>query len=279
MAAAHKLKASEKQALARKLTVVLKKEYKGGLPRDQRTVLDTLLFAICLENSPRVAAEAALARMGELFHDLNEVRVSSISELAEAFQSMDDPEWKALRVRGALQHVFERHFSFDFDQLRKRTLEQAAKQLEKIRDLSPFVRNHVLHEVLGAHVIPLDDAQRRVAVWLGLIAPDATAEHASEELKPAIRKADAPLFCHLLRCLATDERFAPTFQAIDDHAPEEGFDPATAADRLADLLAGKGGKSASRKSSNSKSTSSKSPRTSASAKKKGQRPAAARRKK
>ncbi|MEX0701276.1 MAG: hypothetical protein WD069_04200 [Planctomycetales bacterium] len=266
MAAAQKLKASEKQALARKLTVLLKKEYKGGAPRDERSVLDTALFAICLENASHAAAEASLERVGELFHDLNEVRVSSISELAEAFPGMPDAEWKALRMRSVLQHVFEKHFAFDFETLRRKTHEVAAKQLEKIRDLSPFVRNHVLHEVLDAHVVPLDDAQRRATVWLGLAAPGATVEQISEDLKPAIRKADAPLFCHLLRCLATDDRFAGEFQHVDKRPPEGGFDPHTAPDRLAALLVtagpgrkGTGNKPASAKSESAKQKSAKRP--------------------
>lgn len=275
MAAAHKLKASEKQALVRKLTTALRKEYKGGLPRDQRSVLDTLLFAICVENSTRAEAETALQRMGEMFHDLNEVRVSSISELAEAFGDLRDAEWKALRVRSALQFVFERQFAFDFESLRKKNHEQAVKQLEKIRDLTPFNRNYVLQEALGAHFVPLDDAQRRAVIWLGLVAPGTSVEQAAEELKPAIRKADAPLFCHYLRCLATDPRVAAEFAKVDSGAPEGGYDPATAIERLSALLAAKptAGKSTSRKKASSQASSK-----SATAKKKTKRPATARRK-
>ena len=72
-----KLKASDRQALFRKIVTVLKKKYGGSVPKDQRNVLETMLFACCLEDAQHEDAEAAYQNLLDSFHDLNEIRVSS----------------------------------------------------------------------------------------------------------------------------------------------------------------------------------------------------------
>src|SRR5262245_15307170 len=102
MSTAPRPTSANKQAATKKLMTLLKKRYKAPLPHKERSVLDTMLHAVCLEDSTDDEAEQTLARLISLFHDLNEVRVSSISELAEAFNGADDAERKALRVRSTL---------------------------------------------------------------------------------------------------------------------------------------------------------------------------------
>lgn len=236
MAPAQKSKVSDKQRVIKKTISLLKKRYKSAPRHDERPVLENFLYAICLENSSLSQAEATYARIGMLFHDLNEVRVSSISELAEIFKDLSDPEWRALRVRSILQYVFEKSFSFEFESLRRKTLELAARQLARIKELSPFVRTYVLQETIGAHLVPVDEQMTNAAIWLGFVDPDADPEQASESLKSTVRKADAPLFCHLLRCLACDQRVNMEFQSIGRKAVENPFQLETAPERLEALF-------------------------------------------
>jgi endonuclease-3 len=254
------MKASEKQTVCKKLVTALKKRYKQPLAKNDRPVLELLLYAICLENVSEEEADASLERLMDGFHDYNEMRVSSLSEIEPAFQRVDQPEYRALRVRTVLQDIFENLYSFDFEGIRKKTLEAASKQLGKLRYLSDFVRNFTLQAALGAHVVPLDERMRNAVVWLGLVSPTASEAEAAEELKSVLRKNDAPLFCRLLRCLATDPEFVKTFENAMRKPPEEGFDPATAVDRLDELLKS-GGKSrkakTSRKSSGGDSSARK----------------------
>lgn len=254
------MKASEKQTVCKKLVTALKKRYKRTLAKTDRPVLDLILYAICLENVSEAEADAALERLMNGFHDYNEMRVSSLTELEPAFRGADQPEYRALRVRTVLQDIFENIYSFDFEGLRKKTLDAASKQLGKLRFLSDFIHNYTLQAGLGAHLIPIDERMRNAAVWLGLVSPGASEAEAAEELKSVLRKNDAPLFCHLLRCLATDPAFVKTFESAVQKPPEEGFDPATAVDRLDELLKseGKTRKSkSSRKSAGSNSSTRK----------------------
>lgn len=275
MPAASRTKTSNKQAVCKKLTTLLKKRYKKrSAPRNDRPILETILFAICLENTSEEGAEAALERLLHSFHDLNEIRVSSISELASVFGEFDDAEWRALRVRSTLHYVFERYFSFDLEGLRRQNLEQAQAQLDEISDLSFFVRAYTLQAGLDAHVVPLDEAMLRSTVWLGLTPPDTSIEEAADGLKSVLRKSEAPLFCALLRRLAVDPQFRKTFQSRKPPAADEdGERLQSAPDRLtalfeeADAKAKSSGRSKSAGSGTKKTASGRSSSRSRSRKK------------
>ena len=71
-----------RSSLLSKLHKVLRKHFKP-IPPPGQAVLEQLLFACCLENARYEAAEQAYAAISTSFFDWNEVRVSTIKELAE----------------------------------------------------------------------------------------------------------------------------------------------------------------------------------------------------
>jgi hypothetical protein len=245
MTSTNKVKSVDKLTLGKKLVSVLKKRYSQPLPKQDRPVLETLLYAVCLEDTSVELADGAYERLWSAFHDLNELRVSSITELVtHVFDGMPDPDWRAHRVRNILQYVFEKHFEFAFEGLRRKTLELATKQLFKIRDLSPFVRNYALQTALETHVVPVDRLMTNASIWLGLVPPAESPEQAAESLKSTARKVDVPVFSHYLRCLAVDPRLVKLLEPAKGNSPPH--DPQTMIERLAVLF--KEGDSAARKS-------------------------------
>lgn len=270
MVAANRPKSVDKQEVCRKLTSLLKKAYSATPPKQDLPVLETLLYAVCLENSNPQEAGTVYAKLLNAFHDLNEVRVSSISELQPVFVGLSDPEWRAARVKGALQYVFETNYAFDFDSLRRKSAELAAKQLAKIPALSPFVRAYVMQHSLGSHVLPIDDRMHAALVWLGLAEGDQSTEQSSEHLRPFVRKADAPLFCHLLGCLATDGKRLRAFSAKpgDRHSVDDAIPRLEQLLRRPDAGASKSkGKSTGHRSTRESNHSSRSGRSGMTAKK------------
>lgn len=191
---------------------ILKKQYKSQNKKQEMNVLETLLFAVCLENNSYEDAQAAYDRLDSDFFDLNEVRVSSITELQNVFRDQSQPEWRAMRIREILQHTFESGYSFDLETLRKKTLDSAEKQLNKIRSLSPFVKSYVFSQALGNHTIPMDDLMTKASIWLGIITENTEPSHAGEQLKSSIRKAESQAFSYLFRALATDQKYHPIFE-------------------------------------------------------------------
>lgn len=266
MVAASRAKSSDRAAILKKLLPAIKKQYKVVVPKHDRPVLETMLFAICMEDVSVDEAELAFQRLGQEFPDLNEIRVSSISEIERAFEGLPRSEWRAFHVRSVLQYVFEKSFAFEFEGLRKKTLELAQKQLAKIKHLSNFVRNYTLQSVIGAHQIPIDESMARALIWLGLVPPNQDAEQMGETLKAVVRKAEVPLFCFSLRCLATDKVVQEFFDPKKYPPPTEGHDGAPVAERLTELYKAATSKSkskpttagATKSSTNAKATETKS---------------------
>jgi len=236
MASSSRAKTADRQSVVKKLLPLLKKRYKITVPKLDRAVMETMLYATCLEDVNVDQAERAYARLHTLFPDLNEARVSAISELEPAFEGMSDPDWRAFRSRSILQYVFEKTFNFEFESLRKKTLELAMKQLAKIKHLSPFVRTFTLQQAVGAHLLPLDESSTRFVIWMGLAAPNQTADQAGDSLKSLIRKAEALQFCFAIRCAAADPKIRAAFDPGKYPHPADGHDAGTAIDRLTELF-------------------------------------------
>lgn len=279
MVAASRAKSSDRAAILKKLLPTIKKHYKVVVPKHDRPVLETMLFAICLEDVSVDDAERAYERLSKEFPDLNEIRVSSISEIERAFVGLPRPEWRAFHVRSVLQYVFEKSFAFEFEGLRKKTLELAQKQLAKIRHLSTFVRNFTLQSVIGAHQIPIDGSMARALIWLGLVPPNQDPEQMGETLKAVVRKADVPVFCFSIRALATDKVVQNFFDPQKYPPPSDGHDGAQVAERLAELYktatSKSKGKTAAKVADAKPAKSAKpAPKSAAPVKKKAAKPAA-----
>lgn len=227
---------ADRAALLKKLVPALKKHYKFSTPRTDLPVMETMLYAVCLEDASVEHAEKCYRRLFEVFPDLNEARVSSVTELQRLFEGEQDADFRAFRVRAILQHVFDKNYAFEFEGLKKKTLELAIKQLARIKHATTFVRSFTLCVAVGAHQLPLDESSCRVLVWLGISQPGQSAEECAEGLKTSIRKADGPEFCAAIRALATDAKVRAAFGLIKPEDPAGLLcDSASALDRLDDL--------------------------------------------
>src|SRR5207253_2839062 len=149
-------------------------------------------YAVCREGATREAADNAFKSLQEQFFDWNEVRVSSVRELADALQGLNDAETRAQRIVDFLQEVFETTFSFDLEPLQKKGLKQAAKQLARYQAANDYAVAWVVQKSLGGHAIPLDASALRVLRRLGILedgrdmeALRASLEHQIPKIKGA----------------------------------------------------------------------------------------------
>jgi len=151
-----------------KVLKVVKKHYKPAVVPKERTLLEHLLFACCLENSGYDAAERVFQSLKSDYFDWNEVRVSTVRELAEALKTLNDPVESATRLKRMLQSVFETHYSFDVEHLKKQNIGASVKHLEKFNGSTSFVVAFVTQHALGGHSIPINrgllDSMRIVGV-------------------------------------------------------------------------------------------------------------------
>jgi endonuclease III len=168
-----------------------------------RPVLEECVYGLCRENATREQADRAYRRLRERFFDFNEMRVSSVRELEEAFAGLTEPEARAQRLISLLQEVFETEFSFDLDKLQKLGLKQAAKQLTRYQAADEYLGAWVVQRCLGGHAIPLDAPTLRCARRLGMVdAGQEDPEAARASLEHLVPKAKGPLFTDLVSDLA-----------------------------------------------------------------------------
>ncbi|MCY2968059.1 MAG: hypothetical protein NT069_31255 [Planctomycetota bacterium] len=127
MVTAQRPKPPDKQELCRKVTSLLKKVYHPSTPRHDLPVLESLLYAVCHEDTTPEAAEITYKRLMTTFPDLNEARVSSITELQAVFHDQEASAWRALRVKSTLQSTFDASYTFELERLKRKTVELAVK--------------------------------------------------------------------------------------------------------------------------------------------------------
>src|SRR5439155_2662773 len=93
---------TNKQRLLTQIFAHLPKAAKGGpdshaRPPEGLPVLEQFVYAVCREGTTREQGDRAFLNLRERFFDWNEVRVSSVRELAEAFDGLPEPEARAQR--------------------------------------------------------------------------------------------------------------------------------------------------------------------------------------
>jgi endonuclease-3 len=206
--------ASNRAALIDKTYKVLKKHFKPVAPNSNRALLEQLLFACCLENSRHEAAEEAYARLSTTFFDWNEVRVTTVKELAETMHMLADPAEAAERVKKSLQSVFESTYSFDLEHLKKQNIGQAIQKLEKYSGVTPFAVAYVTQTSLGGHAIPLSRGSLQALAIVGIATPAEERSGSIGGLERAIPKNKGPEFASLLHQLGANLFASPFSPAV-----------------------------------------------------------------
>ena len=97
-----------------------------------------------------------MAKCEQEFYDWNEVRVTTVTELAQVLSRLPEPMVAARRLKSNLQSIFEEFYTFDLDHLKKENLGKAVNKFEKMPGMTPFVLSYTVQHGLGGHSIPVD---------------------------------------------------------------------------------------------------------------------------
>lgn len=179
--------------------------------------MEYLLFACCLEDAHYDVAEEAFAALVEEYFDWNEIRVSTVRELAEMMARLPNPPAAASRIKRVLQDVFESRYSFDLEALRKKNLGPAIEKLRKIDGVTNFAVAYVVQSVLGGHAIPVDSGVLRTMHIVELISDKDLEAGVIPGLERAIAKSKGIEFGSLLHQLGadiTDDPYASDLREI-----------------------------------------------------------------
>ena len=193
---------------------VVKKHYKPVAPPKERSLLQNLLFACCLENSLHDAAEKVFHSLSTDYFDWNEVRVSTIRELSEVLKPLNDPTEAATRLKRVLQSVFETHYSFDLEPLKKQNIGVAVKTLEKYNGSTPFIVAYVTQQSLGGHSIPVNQGLLESMRIVGVVTDAEAAKGAVPGLERTVPKNKGVETGSLLHQLGVEMHRSPYGQTI-----------------------------------------------------------------
>ncbi|REK09487.1 MAG: hypothetical protein DWQ37_18830 [Planctomycetota bacterium] len=212
------MSSTNKAALFNKTHRVLKRTYKDVPTKyDQTLLLESLLFASCLENARWEVAQPAFEKLRDAFFDWNEIRVSTVKELAEVLSTLPEPSEAATRVKGVLQSVFESDYSFDLEHLKKQNIGAVVKRLHKLQGATNFNVAYATQTALGGHSIPVDKGTLGVLVVLGAITPEEAESGVVPGMERAIPKSKGQEFGALLHELGAEffaTPFSPTVREL-----------------------------------------------------------------
>jgi len=200
---------NNRASLINKVIKVVKKHYKPLAASADRVVLEHLLVACCLENSSHDAADKVFEALSRDYFDWNEVRVTSIRELTEVMKPLNDAQASATRLRRVLQSVFETHYSFDLELLKKQNIGQAAKQLGKYHGATPFTVSYVTQNALGGHSIAINQGLLESMRVVGVISDAEAAKGAVPGLERVIPKTKGVEIGSLLHQLGVELHRSP----------------------------------------------------------------------
>lgn len=197
------MNATNRSTLITKSYNVLKKHYKPVAPPADRSVIEHLLYACVLEDARFEAADEAFAKLHQYF-DWNEVRVTTVGELAEVLSHLPDSQGASMRVKNSLQGLFETHYSFDLEFLIKQNQGKSIKDLEKYKGSTPFIVAYVVQNALGGHAIGVDKNSLEVLHLIGILSEQELKKHETPGLDRAIPKNKGAEYFSLLHQFSAD---------------------------------------------------------------------------
>lgn len=172
-----------------KVLKTVKKHFKPVDIPAERTLLEHLIYACCAENSLHDIANDVFAALSSDYYDWNEVRVTSIRELSDVMKPLNDPKESATRLKRVLQSVFETHYSFDLEPMKKQNIGQTVKQLEKYNGTTRYTVAFVTQNALGGHAIPINRGLLESMRVVGVVSDNEAKKGTVPGLERAVPKS------------------------------------------------------------------------------------------
>lgn len=182
----------------------LKKHFKPLPEVGERSVLEHLIYACCLEDARADQADEAFAKLQQAYFDWNEVRVTTVIELGEALNSLPNPTQAGHRIKRCLQSLFEARYQYDIEDLKKANLGKATDELAAWKGVSSFILNYVSQHALGGHAIPADTMTLDCLVQAEMITEAEAEKKSLPGIERAITKTKGSEFASLLHQFAVE---------------------------------------------------------------------------
>ncbi|MCZ6691638.1 MAG: hypothetical protein O7H41_18790 [Planctomycetota bacterium] len=188
----------EKTRSVKRYLRILEKKHRIGSAPGQATVLDQLILHLLSFEAPMTNAAKAVRMMREEFVDWNDVRVSSIREIATILEECRISIELAYQLKEILGQLFIHGHTISLEFLLEMEADTARKFVNRLRGLPGWAGTYLLALTGKGTVVPLDPHTFRVGQRLGLFGRKSTVQTRTQTLKSIVSSDDTLRFHSLL---------------------------------------------------------------------------------
>lgn len=178
----HVLGLKKRRDVARKLASRAKSRYGELKRRRSRPPLEQLILSILWRCTSTRRASRALKALEDTFVDWNEVRVSTVGEVAAVLSSSEWTAPCAERIIGVMRSLFDIHNMVSLDPLTELTPAQSRSFLQSLPGMGRDIADEVLLFSFQSEVLPLSEDTARLCYRLGLIRNERASQDSQKEL-------------------------------------------------------------------------------------------------
>ena len=156
------------------------------MPKPLLPVIDEVVATVLSQHTSDVNSERAFARLKERFPTWEQVADAPAEHVAEAIRCGGIADQKARRIQQILTAIEEREGRIDLGRLHDLADAAAETYLESLPGVGPKTAACVLLFAMGRAAFPVDTHVHRVAIRLGWIPANTTADKAHRLLAPRV---------------------------------------------------------------------------------------------
>lgn len=187
----------EKTRSVKRHLKALEKKHKPAYPPESQPVLEKAIFGLLNHEAPFTNATRALRLFKDEFVDFNDLRVSSIREIATVMEDCRIDSELSYTLKDMLGQIFTIGHTLSLEFILEEELEVVEKHLGKLKAMPNWLATYVLTVTGRKTVVPLDPHTSRICQRLGLFGRKATMQTRRSTLKSIVSEADVMRF-HLL---------------------------------------------------------------------------------
>lgn len=176
----------------------LEKKHRVGIPPDPMPLLEKLILHLLLQEAPQTNAARALRRLREVFVDWNDLRVSSIREIATVLEECRVGVEVAYILKEVLGQIFVHGHATTLDHVATGEPDQARRFIGKLKALPSWAGTYIQTVAGHGTAVPLDPHTSRICQRLGLFGRKSSVQTRVQTLKSIVSEGDVLRFHHLL---------------------------------------------------------------------------------
>lgn len=193
---------TERASRLQKVRRALRKKYGKPTMELADGVHEQLLRIVLTEETSVRGVDAVMKRLDDAFVDLNELRVSLASEIADAFGDVPDAHAKAVRLMKLFNAIFLKHNTMDWSFFQSMGVRELRHYFETVNGGGPALAAAAVMFLSSGHAVPAGPDVRRVLRRLDLVDGKEAVQAVQGFLERAVTRDQGFEIWALLRRVA-----------------------------------------------------------------------------